>query len=154
MDVAIFFLGLLVIVAVSIIEELTISSIFSQTGQDWRAETAGGSLKLTDFMVTQFIVMNMFNKDITVEETSSGQIIDVQKSEMLQLARPTSGRKEAFKFKAILKDSSKKVLVNGQDPFSLDPSDITMMNILVVHEEGNEHICYAGESNQQPGYFN
>lgn len=110
--------------------------VVHKQGQDWRAETAGGSLKLTDFMVTQFIVMNMFNKDITVEETSSGQIIDVQKSEMLQLARPTSGRKEAFKFKAILKDSSKKVLVNGQDPFSLDPSDITMMNILVVHEEG------------------
>ena len=105
------------------------------SGQNWQEESAGGTLKLSNFMMSQFIIMNMFNKDITIEEMSSGQVIDVQQSDMLVLARPT-GRREAIKFKAILKDSKKKALVNGQDPLLLDTSDLSVMNILVVHEEG------------------
>ena len=92
-------------------------------------------------MMSQFIIMNMFHKDITVEEVSVGQVIDVQQSEMLQLARPTSAKKDGFKFKAMLKDSNKQVLVNGQQILSLDLNDISMVNILVVHDDGK---CYLG----------
>lgn len=87
-------------------------------------------------MISQFIVMNMLHKDITVEEASSGQNIDIQQSEMMQLARPLSGKKDGFKFSATVKDTKKPALVNGQQQFSLDISDLSMMNILVVHDEG------------------
>lgn len=87
-------------------------------------------------MMSQFIVMNMLHKDITVEEGSSEQMIDVQRSEMMQLARPLSGKKDGFKFSATVKDPKQPVMVNGQSVFSLDINDLSMMNILVVHDEG------------------
>ena len=106
------------------------------SGQDWKSETAGGNLGLTDMMMSQFIIMNMLHKDITVEELSSEQIIDIQQSEMMQLARPLSGKKDGFKFNAMLKDTKKAVMINGQMILAMDLNDLSMMNILVVHDEG------------------
>ena len=88
-------------------------------------------------MTSQFIIMNMLHKDITVEETSSGQAVDVQQSEMMQIAKSSRGKKDAFKFDALIKDSKKQVLINGQSIFTLDINDLSLMNILVVHNEGS-----------------
>ena len=96
--------------------------------------------------------MNLLHKDITVEELSSNQFIDIQQSEMMQLARPLSKKKDGFKFNAIVKDKKKPVLINGQMIFSIDINDLSMMNILVVHDEGmlstlinklNKIMCYT-----------
>ena len=87
-------------------------------------------------MISQFIIMNMLQNDITVQELSSDQSVDIQQSEMMQLARPLSNKKEGFKFSAIAKDTKKPAMINGQMMFSIDINDLSMMNILVVHDEG------------------
>ena len=112
---------------------------FCFSDQDWRRESSNGNLALTDSMISQFIIMNMLHKDITVEEASSNQFIDIQQSEMMQLARPLSNKKDGFKFSALVKDTNKSVMINDQTIFSIDMHDLSMMNILVVHDEGKSH---------------
>ena len=106
------------------------------SGQDWKTASSGGMLSMGG-MMPQFIVTNMANKDITVEEKSGyNQKVDIQQGDMAQFTLPMSGRKDPLQFKAVPKDGTKGVLINGKDTFSVDPADMVPMQMMVAHEEG------------------